>query len=162
MARGRPPKPIERHRATARDATHKADGRALVAPGAGAQAAVRAVIPIPADELGGRGLSEWEKIWTAGYWLKDDQDYAWVLMISHAYDDIEAFRAQVKLEGLIQTGSMGQVIAHPLIAEIRRAEAVVMKALSTLGFSPTDRARLGLAEAKAQSALKDLIDRTPK
>jgi phage terminase small subunit len=46
---------------------------------------------------------------------------------------------------------MGQTIAHPLITEIRKCEDTIRKCLSVLGFSPADRARLGLAEAKAQT-----------
>jgi hypothetical protein len=32
--------------------------------------------------------------------------------------------------------------------------------LSVLGYSPTDRARLGLAEVKRQSALQDFLDKS--
>ena len=154
MPRGRPPKPVERIRATARDATHKADGRPLPVPQG--QLERRQRIPVAPDNLDDRGLAEWEKIWSAGFWLSETQDYHWVLAIAHAYDEIEEYRAKIKTDGLIQRGSMGQVIAHPLIASIRAAEATIMKALSMIGFSPTDRARLGLAEVKRQSALAEL------
>lgn len=154
MARGRPPKPIERIRATARDATHKADGRALATTQYKLER--RHQIPVAPDSLGDRGATEWEKIWLAGYWLSDEQDYHWVAIVARAYDDLEAFRERVSVDGLVQTGMRGEPVAHPLIAEARRAEAVIMKALSTIGFSPTDRARLGLAEVKRQSALADL------
>lgn len=156
MTRGRPPKPIERARATARNATHKADGRPLPA--------VREVITKTADVppappgLGARGAAEWETIWSAGRaWLAPTQDYAWVEIVCRAWDDIDGFRAKVAADGLIQKGSMGQVIAHPLIASIRQAEGQIMKALSVLGFSPTDRARLGLAEIKRVSKLQEMM-----
>ncbi len=156
MPAGRPPKPIERSRATARDSTHKADGRPL--PAVRGEIIKTVVIPPAPVGLKDRGAVEWEKIWTAGSaWLAPQQDYPWVEMIARAWDEIEAYRSRVDADGLIQTGSMGQVIAHPLIAEIRRAEAVIMKALSTLGFSPSDRARLGLAEIKAQSKLQEMM-----
>lgn len=155
MARGRPPKPVERLKATQRDATHKANGTVI---------AVREVTPdrtVPGapTAVTGRGLEEWEKVWEAGFWLKRDQDYHWVEMIAQAYSDIAQFRARVEQDGLVQTGYAGQVVAHPLIAEIRKCEATIQKCLSVLGFSPTDRARLAITEAKAKTAIQDFIDR---
>ena len=156
MPAGRPPKPIERARATARDATHKADGRPL--PAVRETIVKTIVVPEQPDGLAARGEREWVNIWTAGSsWLAPQQDYHWVEMICHAYDEITHFREVIAVDGLTQTGSMGQMVAHPLIGEIRRAEATIMKALSTLGFSPSDRARLGLAEIKAQSKLQDMM-----
>lgn len=156
MPRGRPPKPVERIRATARNTTHKADGRPLPAV---RETIVKDVMtPDRPGDLGERGASEWDAIWLAGSsWLAPAQDYRWVEIICRAYDDIEGFRAKVRADGLIQKGSMGQVIAHPLIGEIRKAEAQIMKALSTLGFSPSDRARLGLAEIKVRSKLEEMM-----
>jgi P27 family predicted phage terminase small subunit len=155
MPRGRPPKPRERLVATQRDATHKADGREI----ARIEVSPDRTVPVLPSTVTGRGAEEWEKVWTAGFWLKRDQDYHWVEMIAQAYADIEVFRRQVQAEGLIATGYAGQVVAHPLIAEIRKCEATIQKCLSVLGFSPTDRARLAITEAKAQNALQDMIDR---
>jgi len=79
-------------------------------------------------------------------------------MICRAWDDIEEFRAKVRVDGLIQQGSMGQVIAHPLIAAIRQAEATIQRCLSVIGFSPSDRARLALGEVKVKKEMADLDD----
>lgn len=117
----------------------------------------RRVPPTPRG-MSQRGKVEWRKIWTAGFWLKDDQDYHWVEMISRAYSDIDTFRAQVETEGLVVTGYNGQPAAHPLIAEIRKCEASIQKCLSILGFSPSDRARLMLGEAKAQNAVLEMME----
>jgi P27 family predicted phage terminase small subunit len=151
-------KPIERKRLNGRTPTTDSGGRKLPA--------VREVIvkttgtPAPPPGLGARGAAEWASIWRAGSaWLAPAQDYAWVEIVARAWDDIEGFRAKVQADGLIQKGSMGQVIAHPLIASIRQAEAQIMKALSVLGFSPTDRARLGLAEIKRVSKLQEMMSK---
>lgn len=117
-------------------------------------------VPECAVPLSGRALEEWEKVWTAGFWLKRDQDYPWVEMIARAYSDIDAFRARIEVDGLIVTGYAGQVAAHPLIAEIRKCEATIQKCLSILGFSPTDRARLAITEAKAQNAVLEFLQRS--
>lgn len=157
MAAGRPPKPIERKRATGRTPATDSGGRRLPAVRETIVKDAAEDIPEPPSGLGARGDAEWVKIWTAGRkWLAPTQDYAWVEMVARAWDDIEQFRARVEADGLIQTGSMGQVIAHPLIAEVRRAEATIQKCLSVLGFSPTDRARLGLAEVKRVNAVLEM------
>ncbi len=112
--------------------------------------------PYP-DGLWDRGKTEWDKIWRAGPWLWLDQDYAWVEQVARAYDDIAQFRATVNDEGLTVQGYNGQTVAHPLIAEIRKAEQTIQKCLSQIGFSPSDRARLKLAELKGAQAAKDLL-----
>jgi P27 family predicted phage terminase small subunit len=147
-------KPLEQIRVTARDSTHKANGTALVI---NEYTVNNRPAPEMPSDLRIRGKDEWLKIWAAGHWLHDDMDYAWVEQVAHAYDDIETFRSRIRRDGLVVKGSLGQPVAHPLVAEIRKCEMTIRQCLSVLGFSPTDRARLGLAEAKAQSALQDLI-----
>lgn len=159
--RGPKPKPLELKRATGRTPQTDAGGRRL--PAVREHIVKTVVVPEAPTGLGERGSAEWVKIWTAGSsWLAPTQDYPWIEMIARAYDEIETYRARVESDGLIQTGSMGQVIAHPLIGEIRRAEASIQKCLSTLGFSPSDRARLGLAEIKAQSKLQDMMAKSQR
>jgi P27 family predicted phage terminase small subunit len=153
-ARGRPPKPIEKIRVNARNSTTKSDGRELAIPQH--EMARQVLIPVCPDELGDRGLTEWDKIWSAGYWLSDEQDYHWVSMICTAYDEIEEYRLIIRGEGITVDGPHGSMVAHPLIAEIRRAQNQIMKCLSILGFSPTDRARLSLGEVKKANLLADL------
>jgi len=114
--------------------------------------------PEPPEGLGIRGALEWQKIWQAGKWLWPDQDYAWVEQAARAYDDLATFRAKVEEDGLTVEGYNGQTVAHPLIAEMRRAEDTIRKCLSQIGFSPTDRARLKLTELKGASELQKLVN----
>jgi len=113
---------------------------------------------LPADIEAPRAVEEWEKVWTAGFWLKRDQDYHWVEMIARAYQDIEGYRAHIKQTGLITKGYAGQDAANPMIAEIRKCEATIQKCLQILGFSPTDRAKLAIVESQAQNALQKMIE----
>ncbi len=156
MPVGRPPKPLERRALEAKGDGRTARGRR---PGAALALAPAVELPVMPEGLGERGEAEWYKIWAAAPWLRPGQDYHWLEQIVRAYDDMAAFRERVAHDGLIAKGSMGQVIAHPLIAEIRRCEDTIRRCLSSLGISPTDRARLGLQEAKAQSALAGLQDK---
>jgi len=142
-------------------ATAKGDGRTpskTLVPTSAVTAVRNKYVPEAPVELGDRGQVEWQKIWEAGFWLKAEQDYAWIEQIAYAYDQIKEFREKVKEDGLVVTGYAGQVVAHPLIAEIRKCEATIRECLSKIGFSPTDRARLGIMEAKAQTALQQMIE----
>lgn len=151
---GRRKEPIEK--IAVRSPGGKTPGkRNLPAPYKGA---IDRTVPEPAIELSGRAQREWDNIWTAGFWLKREQDYHWVEMIAKAYRDMEVFQAKVDEDGLVVTGYAGQVVAHPLIAEIRRCEAMIQKCLSILGFSPTDRAKLAIREAEARSALQKMME----
>lgn len=40
-------------------------------------------LPVAPDELSERAQTEWEKVWSAGTWLKPERDYHHVLMIAH-------------------------------------------------------------------------------
>jgi len=142
-------------KATQRDATHKADGRPLPVP-VSPTTPERSVPQLP-EGIVGRGAEEWEKVWTAGFWLKRDQDYHWVEMIARAYEDIDGYRAYIAEYGLITKGYAGQDAANPMIAEIRKCEATIQKCLQILGFSPTDRAKLAIVESQAQNALQKMI-----
>lgn len=124
------------------------DTSAMVAPQA----------PQMPEGLSERGEREWLKIWQAGKWLWPDQDYHWVEMIARGYDDIANFRRVIADEGETVQGYNGQTVAHPMYAEIRRAEAMIQKNLSALGFSPSDRARLKLTELKGASELQKLVN----
>lgn len=149
------PKPIEQHIALSTNGK-TLGGRQLEVVDTSKMVAPKAP-PMP-DGLAERGQTEWLKVWQAGKWLWADQDYHWVEMIARAYDDIEQFRAKVNEEGLTVTGYNGQTVAHPLIAEIRKAEQSITRALSTIGFSPKDRAALKLAEVQGAKGLNDLLN----
>lgn len=159
--RGRPPKPLERSQALAKGDGIGTRGRqvelaptAIVAPSRD--------IPESPIELGPSGQARWESIWTAGYWLRPDQDSPWIEQICQAYDDMEAFRAQIREMGLIVKGYNGQEAANPLIKEVRALEATIRTCLSALGFSPTDRARLNLTEVQAASKLQEMQEKSSR
>lgn len=121
-------------------------------------AMVPPVMPEPPEGLGARGALEWRKVWASGRWLWPDQDYHWTEQLARAYDDLDTFRAEVAVMGLTVEGYNGQTVANPLIAEMRKCEDTIRRCLSTLGFSPTDRARLKLTELKGASELQKLVN----
>jgi len=119
-----------------------------------------AIIPRRPVGLADRGRREWVKIWSAGAaWLQPDRDYHWIEQIVRAYDEVAAYRRQIRKDGTVQKGSQGQPVAHPLIAEVRRLEDRIDRNLSELGLSPTAAARLGLAAVKTASKLDELAEK---
>jgi P27 family predicted phage terminase small subunit len=156
MPAGRPPIPAERRKISA-----SGDGMLPGGHRPGKEIEIRGSdysrVPDVPDGLGDRGTTEWNRIWIAGkVWLHPAEDYHWIEMISRAYDDIAQFRTEIEKTGLIVKGYAGQLTANPLLREIREAESVIRKCLSQIGFSPTDRARLGLAEIKRQTGMAGL------
>lgn len=176
MTAGRPSTPLEKQRATARGDGRTPGGRKITPPtqpttgtvalpdASGiAPSSVLPALPALPDGLGQRGEVEWYKIWETGQsWLHPQEDFRWVEMIARAYDDNDAFRKKVKSDGLVCKGYAGQDVAHPLIAEIRKNDALIMKCLSVLGFSPSDRARLGIAHVKLKTGLQNLQNEAAK
>jgi phage terminase small subunit len=47
----------------------------------------------------------------------------------------------------------GQIVTHPAVKQIEQADAQMTTWLSLLGFTPSDRARLGLQEIRVANEL---------
>ena len=154
MTAGRPKTPIEKMQARSPDGITPGKRRLPVPT---SPTTPERSVPSMPEGITDRGAEEWVKVWTAGFWLKRDQDYHWVEMIARSYQDIEVFRAEVKRSGLITKGYAGQDAANPMLAEIRKCEQTIQKCLQVLGFSPTDRAKLAIVEGQAQNALQKMI-----
>ena len=135
MRTGRPPKPTEQKRRTGNPGK-----RAL--PGSAQLAAVPAIEPEPIDLDAHQTI---EAVLAAGKaWLATSDLLAMVLL----RESIEE-RAQLR-SLVIQTQSMDARKA------LRDLDKQIISQLSQLGFDPAARARLGLAEVKAQSTLEKL------
>ncbi len=171
MTAGRPTIPIEKQAILAKGDGIKPGGRRVVPKGSVVvvQGNVGKLPAFPHDELpempanlGRRGKIMWFRIWDNGPWLHPYEDVWWVETAATAADEIEAYDKVIAKQGLTVPGyaSESQIVANPLIKEKRAAQSQIVKCLSMLGFSPTDRARLGLAEIKRQSGLQDLQNRT--
>lgn len=133
MPTGRPPKPIERKRRAGNPGK-----RSL--PAASNLAAVPAItaeihelpVGVALDAVLGEG-----RAWLAA------TDAPLVAMLREGLEERESLRAAV-------------MAGHGDRSDLRALDKQVASQLSLLGFSPADRARLGLAEVKAQSTLAKL------
>lgn len=142
MARtGRPPKPVEAKRRAGNPGKRALPERSNVvaispAPGT----------PDPARPLGRDGLQLWDRAWRAArHWLAPDTDCDLLLLTCEQVDERAALRAVV-LDG----GDRDDRRA------LRELEKSIVSNLSLLGFTPTDRSRLGIAEVVAMSKLEEL------
>jgi hypothetical protein len=127
---GRPPKPIEQKRRTGNPGK-----RPL--PASGSLAVVPAVAAADHELSVDEAL---DRVLGAGvHWLART-DGPTIALLRDAVEDYAQLR-----------GTPG---VPP--KEVREARAQVMALLSQLGFDPTSRSRLGLAEVKAQSKLEEI------
>ena len=142
--RGRPPKPIEQKRLTGNPGKRTLpDQKELVLlPSAYA-------IPEPARKLFPPGLELWERIWGMGQtWISPRTDVDLLLMTCELLDERSQLRAQVMNNNRPDERKALRDLDRQLVAN-----------LSLLGFTPTDRSRLGVAEVKRQSKLEELRSR---
>lgn len=159
--RGRPPKPIEEKRRTGNPGK-----RPLPVPVTDLVPARG--VPAPPVALGRHGRLLWDGVWTkAQAWISPDLDIGTVELAAVTFDFIEQCRSIISDQGLTlkepivtPTGDVvgERIVAHPLIKEQRAAEKQLGSWLQALALTPSDRARLGLAQVKAQSVLEKLVE----
>ncbi|RJQ68089.1 phage terminase small subunit P27 family [Pseudonocardiaceae bacterium YIM PH 21723] len=161
MPGGRPPKPVERKRATGRSPGRDSGGRAIPAPVV--TLATSAHLPPTPEGLNSAGREAWTRLWTAGQaWLSPTTDLDLLTRLAEAHDEREAMRDAIANSGYLVPGSTGQPVLNPLVPALRALEAQITKYESLCGFTPTDRARLGYAEVKRVSKLDELLAKRRK
>jgi P27 family predicted phage terminase small subunit len=123
-------------------------------------------------ELGENGRARWRQLWggPAQAWLARDIDVVRVTTVCQLTDDISTYRRLLAAMGPVleepivtPTGAITgevRVVANPLVKMTRDAEKNLDRELSTLGFDPVSRSRLGLAEVKRRSILEQLNEPT--
>jgi hypothetical protein len=142
--RGRPPKPIEQKRLTGNPGKRSLpDQKELVLlPSAYA-------IPEPSRQLLTSGQELWDRIWGMGQtWISPSTDVDLLLMTCELLDERRNLRIQVMQNNRPDERKALRDLDRQLVAN-----------LSLLGFTPTDRSRLGVAEVKRQSKLEELRSR---
>ena len=74
----------------------------------------------------------------------------------------EAMIDQLNEDGFMVVGSTGQSRVNPLLDKILAIETLMTKYESLCGFTPADRARLGVAEVKRASAVEEFLAKRAK
>lgn len=101
----------------------------------------------PLRELGEAGRQLWDQVFAFGeLWVSSRTDVSFLQMTCEQLDRREDLR---------------RVIAESddwhLLKQLNDLERLIASNLGQLGFTPAERARLGLAEVKAKSKLEELL-----
>ena len=144
MPAGRPSKPIEQK-------------RLLGNPGKRAMPDENSVVlmqqveqtPEPPRPLLKYGQDLWDRIWGMGAtWVSDKTDLELLVMTCEMVDERWNLRVKVM-----------QSDDAAMRRGLRELDRQIVSNLSLLGFTPSDRSRLGVAEVKAKSKLEELMER---
>lgn len=141
---GRPAKPIEQKRLLGNPGH-----RPL--PPEGSMVVLEAAdgIPEPPRPLLQAGTDLWERVWSAASnWISPKTDLELLLMTCEMVD--ERWNLRIKV---MQSNNM------QMARRLDNLSRLIVSNLSLLGFTPSDRSRLGVAEVRAKSALEELMER---
>jgi hypothetical protein len=142
MPNGRPPKPIEQKRLLGNPGK-----RALPNQSEIILLSQNDALPEPTRPLLKYGQELWDRIWGMGAtWVSDKTDLELLMMTCEMVDERWNLRVKVM-----------QSDDHRLRRGLRELDRQIVSNLSLLGFTPSDRARLGVAEIKARSKLQELM-----
>lgn len=139
---GRPPVPTERKRLLGNPGK-----RALPKPEEVAALEPATEIPEPPRQLFEYGQQLWNRAFSLGRrWISPQSDLELLLMTCEQVDERVRLRASVWNNNRADERRA-----------LRELERQIQTNLSLLGFTPTDRTRLGLAEIKAESLAQELM-----
>jgi phage terminase small subunit len=142
MAAGRPPKPAELKRITGNPGKRKLPELSVVTT-----LPMTHHIPEPPALLGEDGLALWNQAWAAAItWLSPQSDFRAIENAARLADDVAL--ARKKYRATLEPND-GRLLVH--------LNKSFVDSLSSLGFDPTSRSRLGVAEVKAISAIDKLL-----
>jgi hypothetical protein len=142
MPAGRPSKPIEQKRLLGNPGK-----RALPDEGTIALIPMATSTPEPTRPLLKYGRELWDKVWDTGInWISPNTDTELLLMTCEMIDERWNLRVRVMTDN------------DPKDRRgLRELDRAIVSNLSLLGFSPSDRSRLGIAEVKKMSKLEELM-----
>jgi len=142
MPAGRPAKPIEQKRALGNPGK-----RALPKTGEVVVLEQTGDIPEPPRPLLKYGQELWDRVWSMGAtWVSVKSDLELLVMTCEMIDERWNLRVKVM-----------QSDDAAMRRGLRELDRQIVSNLSLLGFTPSDRARLGVAEVKVRSKLEELM-----
>ena len=151
-ARGRPPAPLEERGRRGRSPERDPGGRKLPEPASGAVDSLPSAPdggPEPPDYLGHEGRDLWNRAWAAAItWLSPATDMTAVLEACQLLDDLAVARQVYRTTRAATDAKTVTALSKQMT-----------EALGALGFNPTARGRLGVAEVKRQSQLESLLEK---
>jgi hypothetical protein len=142
MPAGRPTKPVEQKRLTGNPGK-----RALPEQSAVMLIPQATTAPEPARPLLKYGQELWDRVWESGInWISPNTDLELLLMTCEMIDERWNLRVRVMTD------------SNPKDRRgLRELDRQIVSNLGLLGFTPSDRSRLGVAEVKKMSKLEELM-----
>jgi P27 family predicted phage terminase small subunit len=105
-----------------------------------------------------KGREVWRRLWEAGKaWLSPQTDIDIITRLCETLDLRESIWEQLAGDGLMTIGSMRQARAHPLLDTLRNIDRLITHYERLCGFTPADRARLGLIEVQRSDLLEGFL-----
>jgi hypothetical protein len=102
------------------------------------------------EDLGVAGSALWSRVFDEGeIWISPRLDVTLLERVCRALDRV------VTLERMFESDPSDRKV----LMSINETDKLIMSGLGLLGFTPSDRAKLGLAEVKRQSKLDELMAR---
>ncbi len=147
-----PSKPTERKRRAGNPGKRKLPAPISIVPASEAP-------PTPPEELGKVGAALWRLVWTDGATWLAPSDRSLIAYLCEVADERGRWLALVVTERPTFTTEKGYVGLHPGVSQARACGQEIVRCLSLLGFTPSDRARLGLAEVRRMTGLAELLER---
>ena len=144
MPAGRPTKPIEQKRLIGNPGK-----RALPEQSAIMLIPQASQTPEPARPLLKYGQELWNRVWESGInWISPNTDLEILLMTCELIDERWNLRVRVMTDN------------NPKDRRgLRELDKQIVSNLGLLGFTPSDRSRLGVAEVKKMSKLEELMSK---
>jgi phage terminase small subunit len=104
-------------------------------------------IPNPPRQLFEAGQELWDRVWENGLtWISPHSDIELLIMTCEQIDE------RIKLRTSVWNNNRSDERKA-----LRALDKEIVSNLSLLGFTPTDRTRLGVAEVKKMSRLEEII-----
>jgi len=119
-------------------------------PGEGSLMEIEGGFREPLRPLGEAGYQLWTEVFeVGGLWISQKTDTQLLQMVCELLDRREILREEFLADPTERKVNMS----------LLETEKLIQTSLSLLGFTPSDRARLGLAEVKRTSKLEELMER---
>ena len=115
-----------------------------------------AVVPVVPKGLGKIGEQYWTVLWTGGRrHLSELHDGPLMGRLCRNYQKIYDLELWLGDDVTTRwyTSPNGQIVTHPAVKQIEQMDAQCTAWMCLLGFTPSDRARLGLAEIRVANEL---------
>lgn len=120
-----------------------------------------AKIPNPPNDLNEDGQVLWYRIWSGGKdWLAD-ADFTVVQDLCQIFQEKEIYRRAIDLGSVPRVYKMpnGTMAPHPYVNLLKSSRQEMTVRLSSIGFTPTDRAKLEAIESLADEEFMAVVHR---